>query len=250
MRVSDRLRLWRTAVAVATLAGTALLALVLALPVQAQPSDREREQLQRLRLQVQQLQQQLQAAQEQVAAAQAAGARTQAEVERERGAQAAERARTAAQGRRVAELERELEGLRAERDTLAGERTRLTDELSVSREETLRRRRAWRATEAALIDTQGQLARSTQRAEAGASALTQCRADNAALVTLGDELVVRLLGTSLWDRAKATEPLLQLGRVQLENLGQRYRDQIRAADQARPATAAAAAGAAATPPRP
>jgi hypothetical protein len=218
----------------------ALLVPTLLVAVQAQPSDREREQLQRLRLQVQQLQQQLQAAQDQVVAAQLAGTRAQADIEAARSAQAAERGRLAAQGRRAAELERELATLRAERDAQALERQRLSDELLVARDESVRRRRAWRTTEAALLDTQAELRRSTQRAEADNSALAQCRADNAVLVKLGDDLVQRLLGTSLWDRAKVSEPLLQLGRVQLENLGQRYGEQVRAADQTRLATPAIA----------
>lgn len=241
MRASDLLRTVGPLVAAV---GLAVLVLMLAVSVaHAQASDREQEQLRRLRLQVQQLQQQQQAAQEQAAAAQAALAKAQGETQGAREAQNAERGRTAAQGRRVAELERELAALRGERETWVAERESLTAELSVSREETVRRRRAWRATEASLIDTQGQLAKATQRAERGDGALTQCRADNATLVKLGDDLVDRLLGTSLWERARASEPLLQLGRVQLENLGQRYREQIVAARQRPEVGAAATSGA-------
>lgn len=241
MRASELLRAIGPLVLAVGVAVALLMLAVSGVHAQQAP-DREQEQLRRLRLQVQQLQQQQQAAQEQAAAAQAALAKAQADTEAARSAQSSERGRTAAQGRRVTELEQTLAGVRQELEALRAEREQLATELEASRDETLRRRRAWRATEAALIETQGQLAQSTRRGGQIDKSLAECRADNATLVKLGDDLVERLLGTSLWRRARASEPLFQLGRVQLENLGQRYREQIRAADATQRPAAAAASG--------
>jgi len=197
----------------------------------AQANDREQEQLRRLRLQVQQLQQAQTAAQEQAAVAQAALAKARAETQAARDAEAAQRGRGGSQARQIVALEEQLASARSERETLVEQRDRLAEELEQARSATVRQRQRWRATEAAQLEAESRLATMTQRADRSSTLASQCAADNAALVKLGDELVDRLLDTSLWQRVSASEPLLQRGRVQLENLGQTYRDRIAAAQR-------------------
>lgn len=69
--------------------------------------------------------------------------------------------------------------------------------------------------------------------------LTSCVDNNAALVTMNDELLQQIERTGFWQRAAAAEPFTRLKRTQLENLAAENR--ARAADLKMPAPAAPAA---------
>ena len=67
--------------------------------------------------------------------------------------------------------------------------------------------------------------------------LASCERDNAGLYQVGVELAEKRTGLSYWDGVMRREPVLGFGRVELENLMERYRDRLephrRARDDAR-----------------
>jgi chromosome segregation ATPase len=77
--------------------------------------------------------------------------------------------------------------------------------------------------------------RNSLRTEASASAgkLTTCREHNAALLTINEEILIRLENMGFWSKVAADEPFTRLKRIQLENLAAEYRVQAR--DLAEPA---------------
>jgi chromosome segregation ATPase len=80
-----------------------------------------------------------------------------------------------------------------------------------------------------------------QQAEGADRQLETCRDHNAQLLTINEEVLVRLENTGFWNKLAADEPFTQLKRTQLENLAMDYRQ--RARELAEPAAAA-------TPPSP
>jgi chromosome segregation ATPase len=69
-----------------------------------------------------------------------------------------------------------------------------------------------------------------QQAQATERQLATCRDDNAELIRINEEVLVRLENTGFWTKLAADEPFTQLKRTKLENLAEEYRS--RAADLA------------------
>lgn len=199
------------------------LALAVALPAQAQ-SDREREQIRRLREQLrqqQQVQSELQAGQQ---AAQAAAARQKTEFDN---ALAAARAGQSAVARKLQALQDEANGLRADR-------TRLEGELQQARAEVTRVNDASRQARSVAQQAEQRV---QQELTAQSLSLASCRADNATLAALGEELLSRYERKGLFDVFNENEPFVQAGRVTLENAQATYAERLARARQ-RPAAGA------------
>jgi chromosome segregation ATPase len=76
-----------------------------------------------------------------------------------------------------------------------------------------------------------------QQAQQSERQLETCRDHNAQLLTINEEVLVRLESTGFWTKLAADEPFTKLKRTQLENLAMDYRQ--RARNLAEPAAAAA-----------
>lgn len=182
-------------------------------------SDKDAEQVKRLRLQMRQMQQQQQEAQD--AQAQADRARQQSEqaLKSQEADLQKQRATAAGASRRVASLQKEL-------DTLKAEHARVTGELA-----------ALQAQHAALSGTSRQAQEQAQATQARLSQegtrlqaqLKACVADNAEMADLGLELLQRYENKGLGEVLAANEPFVQAGRVKLENLKAGYQQRLDAA---------------------
>lgn len=213
----------------ATLLVSALLALTLpAGGALAQANDREQEQLRRLRLQVQQLQQEKSQAQDQAARAQAEKAQLGDELKKLQAAAGGQRSSAAAAARQATALEQDLAAARAEHETIRAELDKAAQELARLRE-LLPQREAELARRADTLRTRDEsLARAEGEGQRQALQLDICADNNASLVRIGTDLSDMLARVGLFDRIAATEPFLQLRRVQLENLSQTWRDRAEA----------------------
>ncbi len=181
-------------------------------------TDRDREQIRRLREQVRQQQQ----AQAEMQASQQAA---QAELSRQK---AAAEAVTSAVRAQQGALQRRLQALQDEAAALRTERVRL-------QEETARLQAALAQSEASLVRTRDGASAAEQRAQqqfaAQGRSLAQCRRDNADLAVLGEELLARYERKGLAQMLAENEPFIQSGRVQLENARAAYAEQIARARQ-------------------
>lgn len=90
----------------------------------------------------------------------------------------------------------------------------------------------FRETAQSLKTAETERAELRQRLAAEEQRLTTCRANNAELLQINEEMLVRLENTGFWTKLAADEPFTRLKRTQLENLAAEYRD--RAADLAVP----------------
>lgn len=206
-----------------------LLAVLLACSTAAfaqQPPSREQELIRRLRQQVQQLQQaqaeQQQAAQKastELAVQQQRAAAVRADLGRARGA-------AATQARDLAALKAEHEALGSERDALKLQLEEAQTELE-RRARDAQRLRADLAQRQTLLGTrETTFADLWRRHQAQAQGLQACIASNEKLHGLGLELLDRYANKGLPQLIDEKEPLLQFGRVRLENLLQGYRDKL------------------------
>src|SRR5262245_21968084 len=71
-----------------------------------------------------------------------------------------------------------------------------------------------------------------QQVQTAERQITSCREDNAQLLSINKEVLVRLENTGFWSKLAASEPFTRLKRTQLENLAEEYR--ARATDLAEP----------------
>lgn len=202
---------------------TLALCLLAAWPVHAQQS-REQEQIRRLRQQVQQVQQQQQ---EQAAALQRAGSE-KAELQRRLDTAESELSQQrsqALQSRKAgAELQAELARMRADAAGRQNELTALKEELERSTKAGEAARAELAQRRALLATREATFADLWARHQAQASALQTCIVRNERLSALGHELLQRYEGKGVGELLSQHEPFLQLGRVQLENLVQGYRE--------------------------
>jgi len=181
-------------------------------------TDRDREQIRRLREQVRQQQQ----AQAEMQASQQAA---QAELSRQKAA--AEAATSAVRAQHGA-LQRRFQALQDEAALLKAERTQLQDEAA-----RLRATLAESGTALARV-RDGAMAAEQQHRQQRAEqdrALSQCRRDNADLALLGEELLTRYERKGWAQMLSENEPFVQAGRVQLENARAAYAEQIARARQ-------------------
>lgn len=175
-------------------------------------SDKDAEQVKRLRLQMRQVQQQHQQAQEAQAKAEQARLQAEASLKTQEGELDKQRGAASSASRRAAALAKELEALKPEHErTLA--------ELA-----TLKAR--YEALQASAKAAQAQAAEAEAHLRAQATQLgtqlQRTRADNASLVELGRELLKRYEEKGLGEVFSAKEPFLQVGRVKLENFLAEY----------------------------
>lgn len=199
-----------------------VIALTVAWPAHAQ-SDKDAEQLKRLRLQLRQVQQQSQSAQ--AAQAQAEQARTQAEqaLKSQAGDLQRERMASGSAARRAAALQKELSTLQAEHQRVTAELAAVNQQLQALQASSRSAQQSAQATEATLRTRGDQLTAQLER----------CTGHNAELVQLGQELWGRYENKGLGEVLGANEPFLQTARVRLENLQAAYTRRIQNADMAR-----------------
>jgi chromosome segregation ATPase len=196
------------------------LALALGITSAHAGNDREAEQLKRLKLQLRQVQQD-QAAAQAAAQAQAAAdkAAMEASVKAAKNEAGATKAAVGAATRKAQALSTELQAVKDERAQLTEQVAALQKQLALAQ--------AKASQEAA--DSQNALIDQKARFQVLAQENRQCRADNATLVDLGKDLLNRYENKGLGAVLASNEPLLQIGRVKLENLAETYRDKLDAA---------------------
>ncbi len=185
-------------------------------------SDKEAEQLKRLKLQMRQIQQQQQESQE--AQAKADQARQQAEQALKANEADLQKERSAASGasRKAAALAKELEALKAEH-------TRVTTELAEAMAMNTQQKAQLAAAKTALEAASATEARSLQARTQLDAELQQCATHNADLASTGLELLNRYENKGVGDILSVNEPFVQTGRVKLENLKAEYTRRIKAA---------------------
>lgn len=81
----------------------------------------------------------------------------------------------------------------------------------------------FRETAQALKDAESERNALRDRRQEDARALDTCRAHNAELLRINDEVLVRLENTGFWSKLAADEPFTRLKRIELENLASDYR---------------------------
>lgn len=185
------------------------------LPVQAQ-SDKDAEQLKRLRLQLRQVQQQSQSAQEAQAQADQARASAEQALKKQEGELDRERAAAGSSSRRAAALQKELATLKAEHQRVSTELAATAEQLKALQASLRNTEQVAKAGEAALR-TQG---------EHLSSQLGRCTGHNAELVQLGQELWRRYENKGVGEVLGTSEPFFQTTRVRLENLKAEYAKRI------------------------
>lgn len=221
MCASDR-GLSKVTVGWGLLAGVAMAMLCFIGSAHAQ-SDKDAEQVKRLRLQLRQVQQQSQSAQ--AAQAQAEQARQKAEqaLQSQQGDLLRERTAAGSASRRVAALQKELGALQTEHQRVAAELAAANEQLKALQFSSSSAQQSAKATETAL----------RTRGEQLSAQLDRCTGHNAELVQLGQELWRRYENKGLGEVLGANEPFFQTARVKLENLQAEYARRIRGADVAR-----------------
>ncbi len=188
-------------------------------------SDREQEQLKRLKLQLRQLQQAQSSAQE--AQAKADQARQQAE-------QALKATQGQLQGAKAASgnTSRQVSALTQEITTVKDERTRLQAQVEQLTRQVAEQGQTLQTQQAALVRGQEIEAKLRQAITAngnlGAS-VKQLTAQNAQLYQLGTELLQHYDNKGLAEVLGSAEPFVQSARVTLENLKETYQDKLDAA---------------------
>ncbi len=202
-------------------------------------SDREQEQLKRLKLQLRQLQQEHGSAQE--AQAKADQARQQAEqaLKAAQGQLQGAKAATGSTSRQVAALNQELTAIKDERTRLLAQVEQLTRQVA-EQTQTLQ------TQQAGLVRGQAFEAKLQQAVTANGNlgnSVKQLTAQNAQLYQLGTELLQQYENKGLVQVLGNAEPFVQTARVTLENLKETYQDKLDAARakpvvQAEPAAAA------------
>jgi chromosome segregation ATPase len=85
----------------------------------------------------------------------------------------------------------------------------------------------FRETAQALKDVETERNLLRQQAGTAERSLATCRDHNARMLTINEELLVRLENTGFWTKLAADEPFTKLKRTQLENLAADYRQRAR-----------------------
>lgn len=178
-------------------------------------ADREQAQIARLKAQLQQVQQSLLAAQEAAAKAEAGLRERDQAVQSNRRELDQLKTSAGTSSRRAASLGSELATLREAHAVLSRDKAAVDQALAQQTAQTA-------ALSAQLATERQQLASLGQQQ-------TQCRTDNAALYRTGQELLRLYEQKGFAEVFSAKEPLLQTGRVTLENVGSLYADQLQAA---------------------
>ncbi len=190
--------------------------LVLCSMLSAHAADRDQEQVKRMKLQLRQLQQEQADAQAKIAADKAALEQSLKSTKSEASATKA----AAAQATRAAS------SLRAELQTLKGEKTALTEQLAQLQKQLDDQKLA---ALTAADQARTQLAEQKGVYQSLQAKQDQCRQDNATLYQVGSDLLARYENKGMLEVFSASEPLVQTGRVKLENLSAHYRDKLEAA---------------------
>lgn len=175
-------------------------------------SDKDAEQVKRLRLQMRQVQQQQQQAQEAQAKAEQARLQAEASLKSQEGELDRQRGAASTASRRAAALARELDALKPEHERTLAELATLK-----ARYEALQA--SAKAAQAQAAEAEAHLR--AQVTQLGTQ-LQRTRADNASLVELGRELLKRYEEKGLGEVFSAKEPFVQVGRVKLENFLTEY----------------------------
>lgn len=189
-----------------------------------QDKDRDQEQLRRLRQQVQSLQQERQSATERAQRAQFEKAGLAEEVTKLRSAAGAQRGAVATLTQKLTALEKDAAALREEIDRLKAAQSAAGTEAAALRSSLAQRDAELAQSREERRLTETALARANEEGQRLDGLVDTCSKHNASLLRIGNELSDLLAGIGLWDRARASEPFLQLRRVQLENLSQTYRE--------------------------
>ena len=85
----------------------------------------------------------------------------------------------------------------------------------------------FRDTAKALKDTEQTRDEQAEAALTAQRDLSVCKEHNTRLVTMNDEILIRLENTGFWTRLAADEPFTRLKRTELENLADGYRSESR-----------------------
>lgn len=189
----------------------------------AHADDREQEQVRRLKAQIRQVQQQQETATQEAEAKANAADAAKAEMGKSlKSAQSDAAAQRAAAG--VAS--RKVKALNDELDAVKKDKVRLDTELAQAR----------KALEDFKAQTAAQQDQSTQtiagwqgRYKQLSDAQDQCRAHNAALYTLGMDLLSKYENKGMGNVMATNEPFLMIARVKLENIKADYQDKLDAA---------------------
>lgn len=195
------------------------IVLVAASMVANAQSDKDAEQVKRLRLQMRQIQQQQQEAQEAQAKADQARLQAESALKSQEGELQKQRSAASSAGRRAATLAKELDALKPEHE-------RVVAELAALKAQHQALTTSAKAAQAQASETEASL-----RAQVGSltSQLQKATADNLALAELGLELLQRYENKGMAEVLSASEPFVQTGRVKLENLKADYERRIQAA---------------------
>lgn len=198
------------------------------LSVHAQ-SDKDSEQVKRLRLQMRQVQQQQQLAQEEQAKADQARQKAEQALKTQESDLSRQRGLAASASQRASTLAKEL-------DALKKEHARVQAELAAVNEQHRALLASSKSAQAASADRESKL--SAQGKDLTAK-LDRCVSDNAELADLGLTLLQRYEDKGIGEVLASNEPFVQTGRVKLENLKADY---VRRIDAARVKGQAPAAG--------
>jgi chromosome segregation ATPase len=213
-KVAARWRGLMRAASLAALMGCALVA-------HAQ-SDREQEQLKRLKLQLRQLQQEQSTAQE---------AQSKADQARQQAEQALKATQGQLQGAKAASgnTSRQVSTLTQELTAIKDERTRMQAQLEQLTRQVAEQGQALQAATVRGQEFEAKLRQAvTANGNLGAS-VKQLTAQNAQLHQLGTELLQRYDNKGLSEVLGGAEPFVQSARVALENLKETYQDKLDAA---------------------
>lgn len=187
-------------------------------PAHAQ-SDKEQEQIKRLRLQIRQLQQEQASSQQAQSRADKGRAEAEQALKSLQADVGQQKTAAAQSGRRATALASELQGVRDENARLRQQLEQAAATLQAQQAEAQRQQGLDRTV---LADAQAQRqALETRHA--------QCRTDNAALYGLGTELLHRYETKGVAEALAVQEPFFQMARVRLENTAAQYRDKLDAA---------------------
>ncbi|MFN4264526.1 MAG: hypothetical protein ACK4F8_02125 [Aquabacterium sp.] len=182
----------------------------------AHAADKEQEQIKRLKLQMRQIQQEQTDSQAKLAAEKA---ELEKSVSTAKSSISASKAEAAAASRRAASLGAEIKSLKDEKQALTDQVAQLQKQLEELKQ----------GSQLAADQSKQQLAEQKDAYQALLSKQDQCMAHNVELVRLGQDLLTRYEAKGFGEVLGAKEPMIQLGRVKLENLAQSYRDKIDAA---------------------
>jgi chromosome segregation ATPase len=129
-------------------------------------------------------------------------------------------------------LTRRAQSAEAASSRLAASSAQNTESAARTREQLDELVAKFRETAQTLKQVESERSTLRQQAQAAERQLETCRDHNAQLLTINDEVLVRLENTGFWSKLAADEPFTRLKRTQLENLAVDYRQ--RAGELAEP----------------